>query len=171
MKILFLGHSLVEYFDWQGRFPGHTVYNLGIAGETTGGLLARTGRAAQDYPDVDTVLVMTGTNDVLMGDHSFLDIYRLLAEKLRRSHPEARIVLHSVLPAHPEWIDPSALDGINDEICEIAHEKGAEFFDLTARFLDASGKVRLELLLEDGVHLSAEGYRVWSEALEEFLGL
>ena len=105
MKILFLGHSLVEYYDWQDRFPGHTVYNLGIAGETTGGLLARAGLVAGEVPDADIVLVMTGTNDDLMGDHSFLEVYALLAEKLRRSSPEARIVLHSVLPAHPEWID------------------------------------------------------------------
>jgi len=32
--ILFIGDSLTEFFDWQKRFPGHKVVNLGSAGET-----------------------------------------------------------------------------------------------------------------------------------------
>jgi lysophospholipase L1-like esterase len=169
MEILFLGHSLVEYFDWQGRFPGHRVRNLGVAGETTGGLLSRTDGILADYPQADALLVMTGTNDVLMEDRAFLTVYRLLAEKLRDGFPGVRIVLHAILPAHPEWIDPAALKEINAGIGKVARDTGTEFLDLTGRFTDAKGEVRLELLLEDGVHLSAEGYRVWSDALEGLL--
>ena len=31
MNILFVGDSLIEYLDWQERFPDHTVMNLGAA--------------------------------------------------------------------------------------------------------------------------------------------
>jgi lysophospholipase L1-like esterase len=169
LEILFLGHSLVEYFDWQGRFPDHKVRNLGVAGETTGGLLARTDGILADYPEADALLVMTGTNDVLMGDRAFLSVYRLLADKLRDRCPGVRIVFHSILPAHPEWIDPAVLEEANAGVGKIAGDTGVEFLDLTERFTGAKGDVRLELLLDDGVHLSAEGYGVWSEALEELL--
>ena len=169
MEILFLGHSLVEYFDWQRRFPGHRVRNFGVAGETTGGLLARVDGIAADCPGADAVLVMTGTNDVLMEDPSFTEVYLLLAEKLRESYPGVRIVLHAILPANPEWVRPAVIRGANREIEQIARVTGTEFFDLTGRFLDDRGGVRLELLLEDGVHLSDEGYRAWSDALEKLL--
>jgi lysophospholipase L1-like esterase len=169
MDILFLGHSMVEYFDWQRRFPDHRVRNLGVAGETTGGLLARVDGIVADFPEADAVLVMTGTNDVLMEDRTFLRVYLLLAEKLRESYPGVRIVFHAIPPANPEWVRPAVIEGANREIGNIARETGTEFFDLTGRFLDGQGGVRLDLLLEDGVHLSDEGYRVWSEALEELL--
>ena len=169
MKVLFLGHSLVEYYDWRERFPVHEVHNYGIAGETVGGLLARVDGVAQAHPAADLVLVMTGTNDVLMGDRSYVAVYRLLMEKLKGRWPSARIVAFSVLPAHPEWIEVAAIAGINEELGGIVGEAGAEFSDLTRRFLDEAGHVRLELLLEDGVHLSGEGYRVWSKAVEELL--
>ena len=169
MKVLFLGHSLVEYYDWRERFPVHDVHNLGVAGETTGGLLARVDAVAEAHPAADLVLVMTGTNDVLMGDRSFLAVYRLLAEKLKETWRPARIVVFSVLPAHPEWIEVAAVAGINEELSETVDKAGAEFFDLTDRFLDEAGRVRLELLLEDGVHLSGEGYGVWSKAVAELL--
>jgi lysophospholipase L1-like esterase len=171
MKILFLGHSLVEWFDWQGRFPGHEVHNLGVAGETTTGLLRRSDRALSRCPEADAVLVMTGTNDLLMEDRSFLEDYRALAAKLVERCPGARIVLHSILPVHPQWVDSKEIESLNDVIREIAAESGTEFFDLTARFTGSSGEPDLRCLLADGVHLSETGYAVWSRALEELLEL
>jgi lysophospholipase L1-like esterase len=171
MRILFLGHSLVEYFDWQGRFPDHEIYNLGIAGETTGELLERAEGVVRGHPAADAVLVMTGTNDILGGDRSFLEEYRKLAVKLKSLCPRSRIVLHGILPVHPEWVERSAIDELNVVVERVADEAGVEFFDLTGRFTGADGEARPELLLEDGVHLSPEGYRVWSHALEEFLRL
>ena len=171
MRILFLGHSLVEYFDWQGRFPDHEIFNLGVAGETTGELLERSDRVVRGHPGADALLVMTGTNDLLGGDRSFLEEYRRLAAKLKGLCPESRVVLHSILPEDPEWVAQSAIDELNVEVAKIADGAGAEFFDLTGPFTAANGEARRELLLEDGVHLSPEGYRVWSEALEELLGL
>lgn len=171
MRILFLGHSLVEYFDWQGRFPGHEIFNLGVAGETTSELLERTDRVLRGREKIDAVLVMTGTNDLLGGDRAFLEDYRKLNLKLRRLCPESRIVLHSILPVDPEWVAQSAIDDLNIEVAKVAEEGGAEFFDLTGPFTVTEGEARPELLLEDGVHLSPEGYRVWSGELEKLLGL
>jgi len=36
-----MGDSLIEFFNWQERFPDREVFNYGIAGETAEGLLAR----------------------------------------------------------------------------------------------------------------------------------
>ena len=170
MEILMLGHSLLEYFDWQGRFPVHTVHNLGIAGETTGGLLARVEGIVSDHPAPDAVFVMTGTNDLLMDDRAFLAVYRLLAAKLKKSWPAAKLYIHAILPVHPEWCERALIDEMNREIGKVAAESGTLFFDLSKAFTDPEGDLRRELLLEDGVHLSVEGYGVWSDALGDILG-
>lgn len=169
MKILFLGHSLVEYFGWQVRFPDHTVHNLGVAGETAGGLLARVEDVAAAHPAADLLLVMTGTNDVLMGDRSFPEVFRRLTDKLAKTWPQARRVIFSVLPAHPEWVELATVEKINRELAKVTGQAGMEFCDLTEAFTDEAGRVRTELLLEDGVHLSEAGYGVWSGAVEKLL--
>lgn len=169
MKLLFLGHSLVEYFDWQGRFPEHQVVNLGVAGETTGGLLSRVAAFEDSHDNADVVFVMTGTNDILMAKEGFTAEVREIAGRLRARNPRGRIVLQSVLPVHPDWASPETIVRSNAAIRLIAEETGADYLDLTESFADREGHPRLELLLDDGVHLGAEGYRLWSKAVEGVL--
>ena len=170
MRVLLLGHSLIEFGDWARLLPGHTAVNLGRAGETTSGLLGRLDRAVKDNPDADAVAVMSGTNDLLAGDDSFLHEYRLVAGRLRRAYPRATIVVHGLLPISTEWIEPATIAAANAGIARISAETGVTFLDLTDRFVDGAGRLRTELYDADGVHLSAEGYRVWAAALEETLG-
>jgi len=170
MRILLLGHSLIEFGDWPQLLPGHTAVNLGRAGETTSGLLGRLERAVRDNPDADAVAVMSGTNDLLAGDDSFLDEYRQVAQRLRRAYPRAPIVLHGLLPVSAEWVEPGAIAAANAGIARIGAETGVTFLDLSGRFLDQAGRLRAELYDADGVHLSKQGYRVWAAALGDVLG-
>lgn len=169
MKILFLGHSLVEFFNWQRELTGHEVVNLGIAGETTDGLSRRLDGIIAAHPVADALLVMTGTNDLLMDDTGFLDVYSRLVEKLAGAYPGARIVIHTILPLSPEWLDPSSLVKANEIIRDIARRRGVELLDLHDSFLDGDGKLRRELFTEDGVHLGDGGYRIWADAIETLL--
>lgn len=170
MRILLIGHSLVEYGDWPRLLPGHDVANLGRAGESTAGLLARLDEEVRAHPAADAVAAMSGTNDVLVGGEDFLHDYRRVARRLRRAYPAAHIVLHAVLPLSPDWVAPGTLARVNERIAAIAVETGVGFLDLTARFSAPGGEPRTELYEADGVHLSRGGYRVWAAALAAALG-
>jgi lysophospholipase L1-like esterase len=171
MRILLLGHSLIEYGDWQRLLPVHTVTSLGCAGETTAGLLGRLDEAVRTHPAVDVVAVMSGTNDILAGENdAFLHEYRTVARRLRRAYPGAVIVLHALLPLSPDWVSPEAIARVNAAIARIGAETGVSVLDLTDRFTGRGGLPRSELYDPDGVHLSAAGYRIWADALMEFLG-
>ena len=170
MRILLLGHSLIEFGDWRRLLPGHTVSSLGRAGESTAGLLGRLDDAVRANPQVDAVAVMSGSNDILAGDDSFLHEYRSVARRLRRAYPGAVILLHAILPLSPDWVSSEAISQINARIAAIGVETGVTVLDLTDRFTGRGGEPRGELYDSDGVHLSAEGYRVWADALAEALG-
>jgi len=170
MRILLLGHSLIEFGDWGRLLPGHTVASLGRAGETTAGLLGRLDDAVRAHPKVDAVVVMSGTNDILAGDDSFLHEYRSVARRLRRAYPGAAILLHALLPLSPDWVSPEYVARVNAAIARIGAETGVTAIDLTGRFTGRGGLPLVELYDPDGVHLSAEGYRVWADALTEALG-
>ena len=70
MRILFIGHSLIEFFDWQRRFPTHSTVNLGVAGETTEGLLSRTEHVIESHPSADLIFLMTGLNNIAMDEQT-----------------------------------------------------------------------------------------------------
>ena len=170
MRFLLLGHSLIAFGDWGRLLPGHAVTIQGCAGETTAGLRGRLDDVVRTHPKVDAVAVMSGTNDILAGDDSFMHQYRSVAVRLRRAYPGATILLHAILPLSPDWISPEYVARVNAEIARIGAENGVTVLDLTDRFTGRGGLPRGELYDPDGVHLSAEGYRVWAEALIEGLG-
>jgi lysophospholipase L1-like esterase len=169
MRILLLGHSLIEFGDWGRLLPGHTVTNLGRAGETTAGLLGRLDDATRTHQNVDAVALMSGTNDILAGEDSFLHEYRSVARRLRRAYPRALVLLHTVLPISPDWVSAGEIARMNAAIARIGAETGVTFLDLTDRFTGRGGLPREELYDPDGVHLSEAGYRVWANALTEVL--
>jgi lysophospholipase L1-like esterase len=164
-NILFIGDSLVEFFDWQGRFPGHTIANLGIAGETVEGLHGRIGKIIRQFPSPDLVLIMTGINNVAMEDIGFLHSYQEIVKALSSAYPHARIVLHTLLPTLLPWVPDERIQEVNRSLHKIAQETCTEFLDLYNSFLDPQGNPLKDYLLPDGVHLSAKGYAHWAEAL------
>lgn len=168
-KILFIGHSLIEFFDWQGRFPDHQVVSLGVAGETVEGLLARIDVIIKEYPDFDLVFIMTGTNNVAMEDFEFLASYKSIIEKLSTAYPKSGIFIHSILPVVLEWIKDEDIKRANSSIKKMADKTSAQFLDIYNFFVDNKGTAIKDYLLEDGVHLSDKGYAIWTGALDEIV--
>jgi lysophospholipase L1-like esterase len=168
-KILFIGDSLVEFFDWQGRFPGHTIANLGIAGETVEGLHSRTGKIIRQFPSPDLVLIMTGINNVAMEDIGFFDSYREIIRAFSSAYSHTRIVLHTLLPTLLPWVPNTRIQEVNLWLHNIAREMNTEFLDLYSRFIDPEGNPIKEYLLPDGVHLSEKGYARWAEVLTRII--
>ncbi|MDP2167810.1 MAG: GDSL-type esterase/lipase family protein [Thermodesulfovibrionales bacterium] len=169
-EIVFIGNSLTEWFDWQGRFPEHKVKNLGVAGETAGGLLYRMESIISLSGDPDFAFLMTGTNDVLMEDYEGLtSSYREILARLSTAFMRGKIVVQSILPVDASWTDNRAVMKQNEAIKGLARDFKAEYLDLFSLFTGPDFSPLAECLLEDGVHLSAKGYAVWANAVEGFL--
>ncbi|MDO9288920.1 MAG: GDSL-type esterase/lipase family protein [Thermodesulfovibrionales bacterium] len=169
MNILFLGHSLIEFYDWQERFPAHKAVNLGVAGETVEGLLSRIDRITKEHPSADLIFIMTGLNNIAMDDFDFFGSYKKILEKLSPAYPSAKIFMNSILPVIVDFISNESIKNVNESLKGLAKETGVEFLDIYKLFLDGKGRVIKEYFLDDGVHLSAKGYEVWAKAVEEVI--
>lgn len=175
------GDSISLWFPAQLLPVGKNWLNQGISGETSAGLLKRLPLLDNTTPSV--VFVMIGINDLIRGvpPEQILENSRLIIRDLLWAHPNAKVVLQSILPHSgplATWEGRDRLLAIpNDKIREInlslqaiATEEGAYYLDLHPLFVDESGNLRL-LLTTDGLHLNQQGYLVWRSALILFMQL
>jgi lysophospholipase L1-like esterase len=169
--IVLIGDSLTEFFDWQGRFPGHRVLNLGIAGEPVEGLLARMSNIRTAAVRADLIFVMTGINNIAMGDHDIIPKYEKVLNTLVSDFAGAEIVMQSILPVRLPWLDNAVIEKINSDLEKTARRMKVSYLDVYSLFVDARDNLVPEYLSEDGVHLSDPGYEVWSGAIEKEFSL
>ena len=166
-QLIFLGDSLIEFHDWQTRFPAYQVVNRGRAGETVQELRARIDDLDGCLDNADWFLLMIGTNNLAMEDYGFLPAYREIIATLRQRHPLAPIQLTSLLPLRLPWLAPETIPWLNDRLRQLATEGGAGYVDAYGAFT-ANGDIAA-LFLDDGVHLSNAGYTVWAQSIVPFL--
>ena len=169
-KIVLLGDSLFAFYDWQRRFPDCVIVNRGVPGETVAGLLARVADEVRFAETADMVIIMIGTNNLAMDDYAFLADYGGILHRLRDLLPESRLVVTSLLPLRLHWLGANAVTDINVLLLELAGRLGADYLDVFDAFAP-DGIVDGACFLEDGVHLTDEGYKRWAMVLEDFLYL
>lgn len=172
------GDSLTLWFPPE-LLPDHRVWlNQGISGETSAGLLKRLDLFEKTKPE--TIFVMIGINDLIrrISDETLLANQRQILQELRLRHPQAQIVLQSILP-HGEsqvtWeghdrllaVSNRHIRELNQQLQAIATQTGVHFLNLYPLFTNAQGDLRPELST-DGLHLSPQGYLVWRTALEMY---
>lgn len=168
MKLLFLGDSLIEFYNWQNRFPSHAVVNAGRAGETVAGLLANLPRLLRSCPEPDRVCIMIGTNNLLMEDYAFLPDYRRILDRLTPLVDPARITITGLPPFQASHLAPSAIPRMNAGLLQLCREKKTTFLDLFSAFTTGAPAIAA-CFAEDGVHLSDLGYAIWSGRLDRSL--
>jgi len=172
------GDSLSLWFPPELLPEDRNWLNQGISGEVSNGLLQRLDFFDRTQPDM--ILVMVGINDLIRGldDQEILTNYRQIISYLRRKHPQAEIVIQSILPHGAEgttWegkekllaIPNSRIRKLNQELNNIAIKKGARYLNLHPLFTDQQGNLRSNFTT-DGLHLSPPGYLVWRTALQMY---
>lgn len=165
---IFIGDSLIEYFDWQARFPSLSVHNLGRAGETASELLARLTTLDANALAPDWVIIMSGTNDLLMNS-DFLPSYKRIITQLQTLFPNASLLANGLMPMPLPWLKPHLIPQTNARLEELALRHKIRYLD-GCQLLGDSNASR-PYFLDDGVHLSPQGYALWSAAIETQLHL
>ncbi|KAF3887397.1 MULTISPECIES: SGNH/GDSL hydrolase family protein [Nostocales] len=170
------GDSLSLWFPSELLPKDRNWLNQGISGEKTTGLLNRLDLFNATNPE--TIFVMIGINDLIRGvsDETILENQQQIVRSLRKNHATAQIVVQSILPHGVEqvtWegkekllaIPNSRIRQLNQQLEHLAKKEGVRYLDLYPLFANSQGNLRPELST-DGLHLSQEGYLVWSSAIQ-----
>ncbi len=175
-QIVFVGDSITDLYvldDHYADLP-QAVYNRGIGGDTTAGVLARLQVSVLDLqPDI--VVLMIGTNDVNGGvaEETILQNYADILDAITSGVPGVQIYCMSVIPQNKQLeidVDTSMqrIRQLNSKIKALAEEKGAVYLDLFPLLLDATGYLRTDCS-DDGIHLNFTGLQIWTALLKPYL--
>lgn len=155
-----LGDSLVEWGDWPDLLPAVQVINRGIAGEDVEGLSARLAEET-DIPAPEHILIMSGTNNLLMGNTFFPSIFRSMLPRLAALCPESEITVNSLMPMALPGL-PDLVAEANKTLKKISIDSGCRFLDMTGPYTEQCLPITRPCFLADGVHLSTLGYQIWA---------
>ncbi len=179
-QIVFIGDSITDLYvldDYYADLP-LAVYNRGIGGDTTEGVLKRIDVSVIDL-NPSKVVLMIGTNDVnaKRENEEIIDTYEQIVDKIRTELPGADLYCMSIIPQGKALEDYTSVDvdlstrkilAINTEIEKIAEEKGAYYIDLFAYLSDGDNYLLGEYS-DDALHLNAAGFEVWTDLLKPYL--
>lgn len=140
----------------------------GISGDRTQHLLWRLKNCGYGCCNPRTVLITIGINNVIAGDAP-KDIARGIiacAKEARVQFPDARIIVLGPLPAglEPDSDRRKACDDIHAYLAK--HKiRNVEYVNPTSWFINPDGSMKTELYSRDHLHLSLQGYSVWSNEI------
>ncbi|KAF0246422.1 MAG: hypothetical protein FD180_686 [Planctomycetota bacterium] len=166
--VVFAGDSITAWWkDLPGAFPGLSVANRGIAGDTSRTLLFRFEADVLSLEPKALVLLI-GTNDLHLGaqpaDVAFN--VREMLDLVQRNRPCIPVVLCAVMPRDPHGIpSPAAILDLNARLRAIASaRRGVAWCDSHTPFATEIGGVREEEF-PDLLHPGEAAYARWAEAL------
>jgi len=172
-KLMLVGDSMIEFFDWQGRFPEREVINLGRSGESVEELRSRAISIVDRYEAPDLVLVMIGTNNTGHRQdppEQTAAGVKAIVEQLRERLPKTKVLLLAIFPRGADANDRlrKINDATNEIIAKYADGKNVFFLDISDTFLEDDGTLP-KSIMPDLLHPNPEGYGLWAEAMEPMI--
>jgi lysophospholipase L1-like esterase len=174
-EVVFVGSSTIHHWDTAASFPDLKIINRGIwvngQGFELGDAVRYADRIIIPYqPRV--IVVYAGDNDINGGKTSeqvVVDAEKFVT-KVRSKLPDVRIVFIGLKPSIARWMQVDRMRTTNAmlrQLCE--RDDRIAYIDVDGPMMGWDEKPRRELFVEDGLHLSAEGYRLWTTLLRPFL--
>ena len=169
--ILFVGSSSIVGWKTASRFAGLPVINRGFGGSHISDVVHYLDETVLRHRP-RAVVFYAGDNDVAAGKspEQVRDDYREFVDGLHAMHPGTPVVFLAIKPSTARWSHWPTMQQANALIAaDSATDPALHVLDMADELLGPDGKPREELLIADGLHLTAAGYDVWTRRTLETL--
>lgn len=169
--ILFYGSSSIVGWDTKASFPDLVTINRGFGGSHMSDAIHFADRVAIPYKP-RLIVVYEGDNDLAYGTppEAVRDGFLELVAKIRAALPGTRFAYLSTKPSAARWSIIDQIRRANQLIREaIAEDPLCVYVDVFSPTMNGYGRPRMSLFQPDGLHLNAEGYKVWTRVLRPYL--
>jgi lysophospholipase L1-like esterase len=170
-EIVFIGSSSIRLWDVRTWFPDLTIINRGFGGSDLADAVRHAERVVVPY-EPRLVVVYAGDNDIAGGwlsEQVVVEAERFVS-RVRAKLPDVRIVFIGIKPSPLRWRQVDRMRQANAMLRSFAErDDRVAYVDVDGPMMGWDERPRAELFVEDGLHLSVEGYRLWSMLLRPFL--
>ncbi len=171
--IIFLGNSITAGTDWMELMGRADVRNRGISGDISYGILERLDEVTGGKPA--KVFILIGINDISRNipDSLILCNYRKIIQRIKKESPATGIYFQTLMPVNNSFTQfknhynkDEHILYINAQLKKMGAEEKITVIDLYPHFLGQDNKLDPKYTI-DGLHLNAEGYKVWASILKK----
>ena len=176
VDVLFLGDSITD--SWRGKggkaawdkaFGGMKPANFGISGDRTEHVLWRIQNGELDGIKPKVAVIMIGTNN--SGANSadqIADGVTAIVKTIQQKTPETKVLLLAIFPRGSKDTfefnkNHENVMATNKIIAKLDDGSKVKYLDIGDKFLKEA-KLSKEIM-PDALHLSAEGYQIWADAI------
>ena len=175
-QIVFIGDSITDYYPLDAAYADLPLaaYNRGIGGDMTSGVLARLEVSLFEL-EPSKISLLIGINDVNRGvsDETLLANYKEILDRIQTRLPATKVFCISILPMNAKAAEmkldyesaTERIPALNGAIQTLAEAHGYKFINLYPLFKDEKNHL-IEAYSVDGLHLSAEGYAIFTNTLK-----
>jgi len=166
--VLFVGSSSIRMWQTQKSFPDLPVINRGFGGSQVSDVNQFAERIVLKYSP-RLIVFYAGDNDIAAGKSpgQVLADYRAFVGLVHRTLPRTPIIYMAIKPSRSRWTLWPRMEKANSLIRDYSAGDTRLFFvDGASPLLGEDGRPDDKFYLDDKLHLSAEGYKVWTELLD-----
>ena len=171
--IVFIGASSIVRWNLPESFPelGARAINRGFGGSLAADSTRYADRIVIPYKP-QKVVFYAGDNDIeanrtpeqITGD------FVAFEKKVHAALPSTEIIFISIKPSIRRWAWIEQIKAANAQVKQYcASHPHLAFVDIVPQMIGRDGKPRKEMLLDDGLHMTPDGYKVWNDALRPLL--
>jgi len=170
-QIVFVGSSTIRRWDTAAYFPDLKIINRGFGGSELSDAVRYVDRIVLPY-EPRLVVVYSGDNDIGSGvtSEEVAVAFERFTRAVHAKLPQTRILYLGIKPSLLRWTQVDRMRAANLVIrayCE--RDDRLAFLDFDGLMLGWDEKPRRELFVEDGLHLSPQGYQMWTTVLRPWL--
>jgi lysophospholipase L1-like esterase len=179
IDLIFIGDSITQGWEteggavWKERYAPRNAVNLGFSGDKTQHVLWRLNNGEIDVPEgcvPKLAIVMIGTNNSNGDDYTAEQIaagITRIVKTVRDKLPKTKVLLLAIFPRGEQMNPQRDKNAIaSDKASKVADGKMVHYLDIGRKFMNEDRTISREIM-PDYLHLSAHGYQMWGEAMEE----
>lgn len=176
-QIVFVGDSITDAYNLEEFYSAYNLsfnlYNRGIGGDTTAGMLKRLKTSLFDL-EPSKIVILIGINDLNAGKSSeyVIDNYKKILTNIKNNLPNCKVYVQSVYPVNSDTYNiagsTSKIIEVNSKLRLLAAEKGYIYIDIFPQ-LKTNENLLDSNYAYDGLHPNAAGYSIVTSLIVNYL--